>query len=419
MKVRYRPTRYRSARGAVIIHVAIALLGLMAFSALSIDYGVMWVSRRQAQNAADAAALAGAISLAFVDADDQARARRAAEAAGEANLIWNQAPTIDPDADIFIGTCPPGMENPSDVCVRANVYRNVAHGNPLPTYFAQLLDIDEQGVRATATARVLVGNIVPCMRPWAIPDKWYDARDTDAPIEGTPTWTWEDKYERYFENGPNKGQLLPAPYDCYHAALNNFSGPHLNNCTAGIGPTSFDVDVDRGTRVRLKPGNPNQALTAGWFFPIDLPIPGEPDTGGNRYKKNIAECNADSVGLGETIWNEPGNMIGPTGQGVDELVAQDPGATWNGTDVVGGAFGRNNSPRIVPIPVFNVEAYQMQDKTSGRFQLQITNILGFFVERMQGNDVTGILMPISARYDSGGATVDGESAFLYAVVLVR
>ena len=112
-------------------------------------------------------------------------------------------------------------------------------------------------------------------------------------------------------------------------------------------------------------------------------------------------------------------MIGPTSQGVGDLIALDPGATWNGTDVVGGAFGRNNSPRIVPIPVFNVEAYQMQEKTSGRFQVQITNILGFFVERMQGNDVTGILMPISAEYETGGATVDGESAFLYSVVLVR
>ena len=36
----------------------------------SIDYGVMWSSRRQAQNAADAAALAGAISLAYDDPDD-------------------------------------------------------------------------------------------------------------------------------------------------------------------------------------------------------------------------------------------------------------------------------------------------------------------------------------------------------------
>ena len=44
-------------RGAVLVHVAVTLVGLVAFSALTIDYGVLWTSRRQAQNAADAGAL--------------------------------------------------------------------------------------------------------------------------------------------------------------------------------------------------------------------------------------------------------------------------------------------------------------------------------------------------------------------------
>ena len=64
-----------SARGAVLVHVAVAIIGLLAFSALTIDYGVMWMSRRQAQNAADAAALAGALSLAFDNGTDFDRAR--------------------------------------------------------------------------------------------------------------------------------------------------------------------------------------------------------------------------------------------------------------------------------------------------------------------------------------------------------
>lgn len=57
----------RSERGAIIIHVAIAMLGLLAFSAFSIDHGVMMVSRGQAQNAADAGALAAALYLAWDD----------------------------------------------------------------------------------------------------------------------------------------------------------------------------------------------------------------------------------------------------------------------------------------------------------------------------------------------------------------
>ena len=63
-------TRRRNDRGAILIHVAVALLGLLAFSAFSIDHGVMMLSRGQAQNAADAGALAAALYMAH-DAGDQ------------------------------------------------------------------------------------------------------------------------------------------------------------------------------------------------------------------------------------------------------------------------------------------------------------------------------------------------------------
>ena len=48
----------RSEQGAVFVQVGISIFVLMAFNVFVLDYGVMWVSRRQAQNAADAAALA-------------------------------------------------------------------------------------------------------------------------------------------------------------------------------------------------------------------------------------------------------------------------------------------------------------------------------------------------------------------------
>ena len=50
-------------RGAITIHVAIALMALLMFAAIVVDQGAFYVSRRQAQNAADAGALAGALTL--------------------------------------------------------------------------------------------------------------------------------------------------------------------------------------------------------------------------------------------------------------------------------------------------------------------------------------------------------------------
>ena len=65
-------------RGAIIIHVAFALMALLAFTAFVFDYGVMWVARRQAQNVADAAALAGAVSL-IRDGGSEDKARASAQ----------------------------------------------------------------------------------------------------------------------------------------------------------------------------------------------------------------------------------------------------------------------------------------------------------------------------------------------------
>ena len=64
--------KFRSTeRGAILIVVAVALLVLVGFSAIVVDYGILWVSRSQAQAAADAGALAGAISIAANAANPQ------------------------------------------------------------------------------------------------------------------------------------------------------------------------------------------------------------------------------------------------------------------------------------------------------------------------------------------------------------
>ncbi len=56
--------------------------------------------------------------------------------------------------------------------------------------------------------------------------------------------------------------------------------------------------------------------------------PGE-GPGGNNYRDNIATCDPTVIGPGTVLQVEPGNMIGPTNQGIRDLIAQDPGATWD------------------------------------------------------------------------------------------
>ena len=83
--------------------------------------------------------------------------------------------------------CPPGSPGAgTNSCIRVDVFRNQrAGGNPLPTFFGTLVGVDQQGVRATATAEALFGNSTDCVKPFAIADKWLERRNDQGP----PGWS--------------------------------------------------------------------------------------------------------------------------------------------------------------------------------------------------------------------------------------
>jgi Flp pilus assembly protein TadG len=85
-----RPTRGRP--GTIIPMLAVALVGLFAFVALAIDLGLLTVARTECQDAADAAALAGARVLdnkpTSVD-NNRAAAITAAKDTVKENYLWN------------------------------------------------------------------------------------------------------------------------------------------------------------------------------------------------------------------------------------------------------------------------------------------------------------------------------------------
>ena len=397
--------RRRGERGAVLIHVAVALVGLLAFSMLVIDYGVMWAARNQAQNAADAAALAAAVSLAYYDPDDIPRAKAAAIAAGQANLVWGQAPDIT-EADVIIPwECPPGAPGLPDTCVRVNVYRNRGR-DPLPVYFAPLVGITEQGVQAMAVAQVLATNASDCVKPFAIPDKWIERRDADGnflPKE----WAWSDTFDRYSTKKPFGELDTPDRIDEYVPP---------DPAPAGLPGSGFTLDADAGTEVVLKWGNPHDTINPGWYFPVDLPRPGEPLPGGDNYRDNIATCNGVPIRPGDVLQMEPGGMVGPTVQGIEELIAPDP-SYWDGDGPAcppdsSGCLSR----RIVAIPVFDVDKFMLAN-INGREEFAIVKLMGFFIDGVTSKgEVRGYLVPFQGIYDGGGGQ---PSSFLRTVALVR
>jgi hypothetical protein len=402
----------RDERGAILMQTAIALIGLLAFGSFTMDYGVLWVARGQAQNAADAGALAAAISMAYGDrtaVDFEPRVRSVGVAAARTNMVWGAAPAVDPVTDITIGPCPPGAPGLPDQCVRVDVYRNQQRGNALPTFFAQLVGVTEHGVRATATAQVLSGRRTTCLKPWVIPDKWEEIRPTAKP------WSLEDSFNRYQVNGQTYTLLNPADY---------YTPP--SPTAAGTG---FTLPGDIGRRVKLQVKNwSDSSIASGNFRSVVLPGPCG-DTGGDSFRCNIATCNPTPVGIGDILETEPGVMAGPTQQGLQTLIGADS-AYWecNGSpasrsvDCAGAPSAA--TPRLVPIAAFNVQRY-LEDtaaglvKTNGRTDVTIVRVLGFFIEGWDSKEIWGRFSFYPAPPSIGSNDVADSANFLRSVILVR
>src|SRR5438445_13461316 len=61
----------RSERGIATMYVGVGFMAFMAVSTLAIDVGMFMTARNQAQNSADAGALAGAIALVYNSFNDR------------------------------------------------------------------------------------------------------------------------------------------------------------------------------------------------------------------------------------------------------------------------------------------------------------------------------------------------------------
>src|SRR5262249_15306275 len=116
---------------------------------------------------------------------------------------------------------------------------------------------------------------------------------------------------------------------------------------------------------------------------------------------------------------ETGNMVGPTKQGMDQLIAKDPNAYWNTTCncVKGSNFP--TSPRVAVVPLYNPVVYAQGQQSGKGATLTMVNFLGFFIEGMDGaGNVLGRIIPVEGLV-SGGGGPEPTGAFAVAIRLVQ
>jgi hypothetical protein len=348
--------------------------------------GMFMNSRSQAQNAADAGALAGATALVFNSFTDRSSTGPAVQSAVNTaltNQVAGSAVSVTP-ADVTFPNDPSG--NPTRVAVQ--VFRTTNRNNPIPTLMGRFFGVQTVDIGATATAEVSPANAMTCVKPFMIPDKWKENTDANGKPDGP--WTTSSSFDEF----DKKGNLLPNP-DIYIPAGTS-------------GYTGYTVANDVGTQLVLRAGTgdqPNPSFYYSWKMDGDI--------GGNFYRNNIDTCNTQVITYDPNnpyyMIQEPGDKSGPTLQGIQDLIDKDPGATWNTTCmcVKGSAFG--TSPRVFPIPLFNPQ-YYAEGVANGRgASFELANFLGFFADHVDPNGkIYGIITTIIGVVDpnAGPAPAD-------------
>ena len=371
----------RDQRGMMLIMAGLGLVAFMSATMLALDVGMFMVARSQAQNAADAGALAGAVALYYDDWDDRSAAGPAVQnaitaATSASNAVMNSPVSVVAEDVTF----------PATDRVRVVVHRTSVRNNPLLPFIAPMFGIDTVDLTAVATAQAAPANAMTCVKPFTIPDKWEERQDAE----------W-DPMTSTFDVVDNKKRPLANP-DRY--------------VPPGPGYTGYDSWADRGTRVVIKAANGTN-LYPSFYYPYAM---GE-DEGADDYRWNIANCNTTMMKPGQFLTAEPGNMTGPTRQGVADLIALDPHARWDdGNKRVISTM--QPSPRVVTIPVFDPEFYDTGKQNGRNADLKVANYIGIFVERMQGNDVIGIITPVSGILDDDAGPAP-DTMFPKAIVLVQ
>lgn len=347
-------------RGQVLLVFLGALLALLGFAALGIDVGYLYTVRHELQRSTDAGALAGASAFLSGDWSDGAT-RAVADGRARAFSAKDKVATAVLSAESEIAVAFPAQDR-----VRVAATRSVN------LFFSRLFIGPTKTVTAYSVAEAsAVDTNVRGLKPWGIPYPWEDSN----------------------------GNGLFDPGETVH-----------KDCPEGVADPSRHFCP--GTRVILKIGTPQNSAQntstlpsiqqeSGHFFALDFD-----GSGAAGYRQAIEGESPYPVTRGDTIALEPGNMVGPTVQGVGALLDADPNSSWNAAASLpesdrfhAGDGSWMNSPRVIRIPVYDPEAALSNGKTG----MVVDGFAGFWIESIEHHlgTVVGRYIPMRAFGQAG------------------
>jgi hypothetical protein len=375
-------TMKRRDKGQVMVLVALAIFALLGLAALGIDVGYMYSVRHELQRSADAGALAGASAFTTGDWNDTSMALdhprgiaddRARTFASKDTVVKTQLnPAEPPNGEVHVTF-------PEEDRIEVVTSRDA------PLFFARILGMSNRLItaRAVAQARV-VGTQVPvnCIKPWAIPYPWLDDIAYGAG-QGS---------DRNNPNGLYDGE--PAPGETIYKTCDNVT----------------NIGLCPGNQITVKIGTPNDNTSpsgqqsSGQFFIIQGNLGGTNwYTGSSEYREYIRNGCFD-VDMEVPLDLMTGDRVGPTRQGVQDLIDADREAEWNVAEKRprGGDYDNNwtASPRVVRVAIYDPSVAMLGSVDGHGTHTYIPpgySLAGFWLEDMgaQGT-VIGRYIPAAA-----------------------
>lgn len=391
--------REKKDRGTIILILAAGLVTFLGAAALSIDVGYLYVFKSQLQNAVDAAALAGAQGLLAQPGEysPNGQAMRLAMEYAAKNMVGKRPLTLSSSEISF----------PDQSVIKVEATRLA------PTFFGAIFGLRHVRVRAVAAARAAPATGgTGGWRPFMPPDQFAHGSICVTPFDEAHG---PFNPQPHLWNGVRERDYYRSPYDARFDAV-DLSG--YRDCSFAA-PTGFIAprDVD-GRLIELKANNPQ---LPGNFYAVAFS-----GRGANDYRSHIANGWNGTLSVGDYVTTEPGNMVGPTRQGVQELIAKDPSARLvrgaSGWYVQSDLYPINESPRIIPIPLFDPTS----SSGGGRTTLRVSNIGAFFITGTDGRSVFGYFItrrlpattPGRAPENSSPGSTGGAGRLLATVQLV-
>ncbi len=372
--------RQKRQRGSIIVIGVVGAIALVGAGALSVDVGYFYVVRNQLQNAVDSAALAGAQGL--------MEQPNNFTTTGRAVILAQQYAAKNKAAGLPINLVASEITFPKGNVIKVEITR------PAQTFFAKALHLSQVNIKvnsAAAIATITGGGGPGGWRPWAPMDQFghgsFCVGPNDADVNVPPHGDFKTTAHTW------KGVNVPSdryvsPYDASVAGMDLSKESDCGNVTGYITPR--DVMIDNAT-ILLK--------NSSWYTPGNFGAVALGGNGANVYRGNIANGWNGILHIGDIITTEPGNMVGPTLQGVQDLIAKDPTAQLQKDNtgrwvVVSSAYPVNESPRIVPIPMYSPK----EAPGNGRTTFPMRSMGAFFVHSAQnGKQVRGTFIQMLMR----------------------